>query len=129
MNNNHPLATGLIAGAAVGVGIGLLFAPRRGSETRGQIKGHVNRYTGGISKGYRDASRKVGDWAHRGKGVYATTRDKVAHGARETSRYVRDVADAVTQKARHADAHSGRAPVSAVMSTTGPTRETKHRVG
>ena len=110
MNNNHPLATGLIAGAAVGVGVGLLLAPRRGSETRTQLKGHVNRYADGISKGYR------------------TTRDKVTHGARETGRYVRDVADAVTRKARHADAH-GRGPVSAVMGTTGQARDTKHRVG
>jgi gas vesicle protein len=111
MNNNHPLATGLIAGAALGVGMGLLLAPRRGSETRTQLKGHVNRYAGGISKGYR------------------TTREKVAQGARETGRYVRDVADVVTRKARHGDAQSGRGPVSAVMGTAGQARDTKHRVG
>jgi len=117
MNNNHPLATGLLAGAAVGLGVGMLFAPQRGSETRTQLRGQVGRYAGGIRKGYRRASTSVGDWTHRGKGIYATTRDKVTHGAKQTGQYVREVADAVTRKARQSDAPVRRVPAGAALST------------
>jgi hypothetical protein len=73
----------------VGVGLGLLFAPRRGSETRK-----------GVGNGYRRAKGTVGHWANRGRGMYATTREKVTKGARGTAGYVRDVADAVRMKNR-----------------------------
>jgi gas vesicle protein len=84
--SDHRLAKGLIAGVAIGVGLGMLLAPRRGAELRKQIK---------------DAT---GHWAHRGHDVYNVCRDKIAHGAGETRRYAREVADAVTQKAHPREA-------------------------
>jgi gas vesicle protein len=125
MNNNHPLATGLLAGVAVGAGIGMLFAPRRGSETRTQLRGHVNRYADGISKGYRRASDQVGDLAHRGQGVYKSTREKVAQGAKETSRYMREVADAVTRKSRRLGEAQVRRP--AMATSSGQSHDTRHK--
>jgi gas vesicle protein len=96
----HPLATGLFAGAAMGAGVGLLFAPRRGSEMRQRIGGGVNRVVNTTSSGYRRTKGAIGDWANRGHGVYVTTRDHVVNGAKGTTRYVRDVAGAVTNRSR-----------------------------
>jgi gas vesicle protein len=95
---SHPLAKGLIAGAAVGVGLGMLLAPRRGSELRGQVKVQVNNLASKASTGYHHAMDTSGQWAHRGYDVYVVCRDKLAHGAHETRRYVREVTDAVTQR-------------------------------
>ena len=36
-SNNRPFATGLIAGAAVGLAIGMLYTPRSGREIRMKI--------------------------------------------------------------------------------------------
>ena len=46
----HSFLIGVLAGAAVGVGLGLLFAPRAGSELR--------RHVGGLSSLRNDASRR-----------------------------------------------------------------------
>lgn len=101
--SNHRLAKGFIAGAAVGVGLGMLFAPRRGSEVRKQVKVQVNNVANTASTGYHRAKDTTGGWAHRGHDVYVVCRDKVAHAAHETSRYVREVADAVTLKSRQSE--------------------------
>src|SRR5690349_12636516 len=84
MRGRHPLVTGIVAGTAVGACMGLLFAPRRGTETR-------KRVGEGMNSGYR-----------RAKGT-------VVKGAKGTSQYVREVASAVTRKAhREGDAALGR---------------------
>ena len=125
MNNKHPLATGLLAGMAVGAGVGMLLAPRRGSETRTMLRGHANRYKDGMSKGYKRASSSVNDWTHRGQGVYKNTRDKVAQGAKETGRYMREVADAVTRKSRRVGESPVRRPTMATA--TGQSHDTRHK--
>jgi Gas vesicle protein len=92
MRGRHPLATGILAGTAVGACMGILLAPRRGSETR-------KRVGDGVNSGYRRAKDSVGQWARSGRGAYKSTRDKVVKGAKGTSQYVREVANAVTRKA------------------------------
>lgn len=41
-NNNGNNAIALLLGAAIGVGIGILFAPDKGSRTREKIKGNLD---------------------------------------------------------------------------------------
>jgi gas vesicle protein len=54
---NHPSRgrtfSGFLLGAAAGAILGILFAPRRGNETRNQIKTRANEIS-------RDVSAKVG---------------------------------------------------------------------
>jgi gas vesicle protein len=114
--SNHRLAKGFIAGAAVGVGLGMLFAPRRGSELRKQVKVQVNNLATTASTGYHRAKDTTDEWAHRGHGVYVVCRDKVAHAAHETSRYVREVTDAVTLKSRQSEI--GSSPATAPRHTS-----------
>lgn len=110
--NRHPLAAGILAGTAVGVSLGLLFAPRRGSETRKRMGDGVNHIKSSTSSGYKRARGAVGQWANRGQGVYAATRDKVVKGAQGTGQYVRDIADAVTGKAHRQSDPLRRVPSS-----------------
>jgi gas vesicle protein len=136
--SNHRLAKGFIAGAAVGVGLGMLLAPRRGSELRKQVKVQVNN----LANTAHRAKDTTGEWAHRGHDLYVVCRDKVAHAAHGTSRYVREVADAVTLKSRRSEpisplttspAHvsaAGRVPVTVAPAQTdqpGRSREQASR--
>src|SRR5262245_814235 len=82
--HKHPFARGVLAGAAVGVGVALLFTPRTGAQMRHDIGEQWTRAKGSCSKGYRRAKDKAGDWTERGKHAYDVTRSKVVHGAKET---------------------------------------------
>jgi gas vesicle protein len=62
---------GLCAGAAIGAGLGLLFAPRPGYKLRGQPSRSATR-AGGV------ASRSVADLAERVE-AYESARDVVTH--------------------------------------------------
>ena len=96
----HKLAISVLAGTALGVGVGLLLAPRKGSELRQQVKDQATHIANSASAGYHRAKDTTGHYAHRGHDAYCLCRDKVGHAAHETRRYVREVTDAVTMKSR-----------------------------
>ena len=96
----HPFAVGVLTGAAIGVGIGLLFAPRTGAQMRKDVGNQWTHAKGSCSTGYHKAKEVAGDLAERGRRAYDTTREKVVHSAHETRVYVREVSDAVTLKSR-----------------------------
>ena len=56
---------GLIAGAVLGAGLGMLLAPRAGSELRGQLGDQASRLRERASEGYAAASTKVADMYNR----------------------------------------------------------------
>jgi len=98
---------GLLTGTVLGAGLGMLFAPKSGSELRNQISEQAGNLANSASDGYRKASeaasdgyRKAsetaGEWADRGREVYDKTRDAVTRGAEEAQRYVRDTANNVS---------------------------------
>ncbi len=89
----HPYAL-LLAGTAIGVGLGLLIAPHKGSETRKQVADGFTRVKSSCASGLHKAKDVAGDWAHKGGDAYNSTKG-----------YVREVSEAVTRKAhRQADA-------------------------
>src|SRR3989441_3539725 len=80
---------GLLTGTVLGAGLGMLFAPKSGSDLRNQISEQAGNLANTASDGYRKASEQAGEWAERGREMYDKTRDAVARGADEAQRYVR----------------------------------------
>jgi gas vesicle protein len=81
---------GLLTGTVLGAGLGMLFAPKSGSELRNQLSEQAGNLANTASEGYRRAQETAGEWADRGRGVYDKARDAVARGADEAQRYVRE---------------------------------------
>src|SRR5437773_8741442 len=81
---------GLLTGTVLGAGLGMLFAPKAGSELRGQISDQANNLANTASEQYRRATEAAGDLADRGREMYDKARDAVSKGAEEAQKYVRD---------------------------------------
>src|SRR5947207_12166105 len=90
---------GLLTGTVLGAGLGMLFAPRAGSDLRNQISEQAGNLANSASEGYRRATETAGEWADRGREAYDKTRDAVTRGADEAQRYVRDAASNITGSA------------------------------
>lgn len=60
---------GLIAGAVLGAGLGMLLAPKAGSELRGQLGDQASRLRDRASEGYTAASTKVSSMYNRASGT------------------------------------------------------------
>jgi len=112
---------GVLTGAVIGAGLGLLFAPKAGAELREQLSAQANDLANQASKGYKRASKTAGEWADNGREIYGQARDVVSRGADqardavsrgadqardavsrgtdEAERYVRDAASAASVKA------------------------------
>jgi gas vesicle protein len=82
---------GLLTGTVLGAGLGMLFAPKPGAETRNQLSEQANTIANTAQEGYRRASETAGDLANKGREMYDKARDAVSKGAEEAQRYVRDV--------------------------------------
>lgn len=52
MTNSSKIATGFIAGTLFGVAIGMLFAPKKGSQTRAMISDKAKEIAGSVSRKY-----------------------------------------------------------------------------
>jgi len=94
---------GLLTGAVVGVGLGMLFAPKAGSALRDQLSEQAGALANQAKDGYRKvtehagrsaarAQETAGDLADRGKDLYGRAREAVSRGADEAQRYVREAA-------------------------------------
>ena len=85
---------GLLTGTVLGAGLGMLFAPKAGSELRSQLSGQAENLANQASEGVRRASNTANEWAEKGrekgKEVYDRTREAVTRGAEEAQRYVRE---------------------------------------
>lgn len=81
---------GLLTGTVLGAGLGMLFAPRAGSELRNQLSEQAGNIANTASEGMRRAQETAGDWADQGRKVYDKARDAVSRGADEAQRYVRE---------------------------------------
>ena len=65
--NGNGFMMGLLTGTVLGAGIGMLLAPKAGSELRGAI-GQQARHLGDVaSQQYRRATESASGWAERGR--------------------------------------------------------------
>lgn len=65
---------GLLAGTVLGAGLGMLFAPRAGSELRSQISDQAGKWRNTANDAYQQASEKVTQFVDRGREAYEKAR-------------------------------------------------------
>lgn len=71
---------GLLAGTVLGAGLGMLFAPRAGSELRNQLSEQAGRLRSTANDTYHQASEKVSQMVDRGREAYDRARSTMATG-------------------------------------------------
>jgi hypothetical protein len=71
---------GLLAGTVLGAGLGMLFAPKPGSELRNQIGEQAGRLRSTATDTYQQASEKVSQMVDRGREAYDRARGGVGSG-------------------------------------------------
>ncbi|WP_318641800.1 YtxH domain-containing protein [Flavobacterium ardleyense] len=71
------VALALLAGVAIGAGIGILMAPEKGSKTRKKIKGGYCDATDDLKNKYKDLKKKVSKVDVEGK--YEELVDNLSH--------------------------------------------------
>src|SRR5262245_11806272 len=98
---------GLLTGTVLGAGLGMLFAPKAGSELRNQISEQANNWANSASEQYRRATETAGEWADRGREAFDKARDVVSKGADEAQRYVREATSSMTGGSQPSTAGSG----------------------
>ena len=67
MSNSGNTFLALLAGAAIGAGIGLLYAPDSGEETRRRLGDNARRAQDNLNRKYRETSSSLGEKARRAK--------------------------------------------------------------
>jgi len=95
-NGGGSFVMGLLTGTVLGAGLGILFAPKSGSELRNQLSEQANNLANQASEGVRKVTENAGDWADRGREMYDKAKGAVAKGADEAQRYARDAASTMT---------------------------------
>lgn len=86
---------GLLTGTVLGAGLGMLFAPKSGSDLRNQISEQAGNIANTASEGYRKATETAGEWAERGRDMYGKAVDAASRGIDEAQRYVRETASGI----------------------------------
>jgi gas vesicle protein len=69
---------GLLAGTVLGAGLGMLFAPKAGSELRSQLGESAGKLRSTANAAYQQASDKVSQMADRGRDAYDRARSSVS---------------------------------------------------
>ena len=67
MSNSGNTFLALLAGAAIGAGIGLLYAPDSGEETRRRLGDNARKAQDNLNRRYRETSSNLGEKAKRAK--------------------------------------------------------------
>jgi gas vesicle protein len=78
---------GLLTGTVLGAGLGMLLAPKAGSELRGAIGEQARTWSNTASEQYKRASETAGQWAERGREFVDKAKDAVSRGADEARSY------------------------------------------
>jgi len=112
---------GLLTGTVLGAGLGMLFAPKAGSELRNQLTEQAGNLANQAQDGIRKVSENAGDWADRGRDLYGKAKDAVVKGADEAQKYVRETAGTVTDAAASATASASPTGSPSSSYSAGPS--------
>jgi gas vesicle protein len=69
---------GLLAGTVLGAGLGMLFAPKAGSELRSQLSESATKLRSTANESVQQASEKVSQIMDRGRDAYDRARSSVS---------------------------------------------------
>jgi len=82
---------GLIAGAVLGAGLGMLLAPRAAGEFRERLAGSAKSLGKTASERYQQASARVGaaakEYTSKGQAIRDSLAETVVRGAQKVERY------------------------------------------
>jgi gas vesicle protein len=78
---------GLLTGTVLGAGLGMLLAPKAGSELRGAIGEQARNWGNTASEQYRHARDAAGNWAEKGRDMVNQARDAATHAAEQARGY------------------------------------------
>ena len=93
-----------LAGALIGAGVALLFAPQTGSELRGMLRSYANRAKDELSERGREAWDTAVD---RGKDYMETGKEAVRDAGRTAREYMETGKEAVRETGRQATGNRG----------------------
>ena len=85
--NGSGFIMGLLAGTVLGAGLGMLLAPKAGTELRGQVAEQARTFGTKASEQYRRAGETATAWAERGREAVNQAREAAQHGAEEARSY------------------------------------------
>ena len=86
--NGSGFMMGLLTGAVIGAGIGMLLAPKAGSDLRGQVAEQAKNFGTKATEQWGKASEAAAGWAEKGREVVNQAREAVNRGAEEARGYV-----------------------------------------
>jgi gas vesicle protein len=78
---------GLLTGTVLGAGLGMLLAPKAGSELRGALGEQARTWGNTAQEQYKRASETAGQWAERGREMVDKAKEAVSRGADEARSY------------------------------------------
>src|SRR5438552_15332717 len=78
---------GLLTGTVLGAGLGMLLAPKAGSDLRGAIGEQAKNLGNAATEQYKKASEAAGTWAERGREMVDKAKEAVTRGADEARSY------------------------------------------
>jgi gas vesicle protein len=78
---------GLLTGTVIGAGIGMLLAPKAGSDLRGELGEQAKHIGNKASEQYRRASETATGWAEKGREAVNQAREAVTRGVDEARGY------------------------------------------
>lgn len=78
---------GLLTGTVLGAGLGMLLAPKAGSDLRGAIGEQARTWSNTASEQYKNAREAAGTLAERGREMVDKAREAVTRGAEEARNY------------------------------------------
>jgi len=88
---DYRFLVGLIAGAVLGAGLGMLLAPQGAVELRKRLAGSAKGLVDSASEQYQEASARVGavaqEYKSKGQAIRDSLADTVVRGARGVERY------------------------------------------
>jgi gas vesicle protein len=116
---NGAFVMGLLTGAALGAGIGMLLAPKAGSELRGAIGEQAKNWGNVASEQYKKAADTAGTWADQGRDMVNKAREAVARNADDA----RDIVASSADQARDAVARGADQARDAVARSADKARD------